>query len=95
MAGNTLGCPHQRDADWIVSVLVREVSKATTLSDKMDAAFAILDVRRYVEPMVKEWEHLSGVGSCQPCTKEAKRTNNNQQPQECHDGEFGREKWQG
>lgn len=70
MAGNTLGCPHQRDADWICSVLVREVIHATTLSDKHDAAMAILDVRRYVEPMVREWEHLNGCGECQPCTME-------------------------
>ena len=70
MAGNTLGCPHQRDADWICSVLVREVMYATTLSDKHDAAMAILDVRRYVEPMVREWEHLNGCGKCQPCTME-------------------------
>ena len=71
MAGNTLGCPHQRDADWICSVLVREVSHATTLSNKLDAAMAILDVRRYTEPMVREWEHLNGLCSSQPCTMEA------------------------
>ena len=70
MAGNTLGCPHQRDADWICSVLVREVSYATTLSDKHDAAMAILDVRRYVEPMVREWEHLNGLCTSQPYTME-------------------------
>lgn len=61
MTDNKIECPYQRDADWICSVLVREVSNAITLQNKYDAATAIMNVRRYVEPMVLEWRHLNGL----------------------------------
>lgn len=70
MTGNTIDCPYQRDADWICRVLVRQISHARTLSDKCDAAMAILDVNRFVDPMVREWEHLNGLCSSQPYTIE-------------------------
>jgi hypothetical protein len=71
MAGNTLGCPHKRTGDWICGVLVREVNYATTLRDKEDAAMAIVTTRWFIESMVKEWEHLNGIGTGQPCVKES------------------------
>jgi hypothetical protein len=49
---------------------VREVNFATTLKDKEDAAMAIVATRWFIEPMVKEWEFLNGVGAGQPCVKE-------------------------
>lgn len=63
MSENRFQCPHEADADFICGVLVTELSLAKTLHDKVKIADEILSLRRFVKPMIAEWEHTNSINS--------------------------------